>query len=207
MNKLPKLLCFLTAIVLAAHVSASLARAATVPTFPLCINPQGETKVSYAQGTHGIVGDSGTYTGADTVYTLSDNALSQCFCSEEGSGIQTNWWKISELSQSEIEALKNDGWIWVPTGSVWGLDDDPYLAKNSAYSCTSGGTGGTDSNDNSSSDSNNTGGDILSEAASTGFANSVLGLADTGSSKNILFFLSTGTLLFVLGFLLRQKNI
>lgn len=146
------------------------ADATTTPTFPLCANPQGQVKSNYDSGTHGVAGDSSTYSGKDTVYTLSGNTLTQCLCTNSGSGIQTNWWKASSLSQEEIDVLISQGWVLIPNGSSWGLDSAPYLAKNSNYSCSSSGSGGA--SDNKS---------IL--AIST---NAILGLANTG---NIVFIL------------------
>jgi len=139
------------------------AMAQTVPSFPSCSNPQGSVKVSYSEGTHGIVGNGGTFTGSDTVYTLSDTTITQCFCADNGDGTQTNWWHAASLTAQEIQILKNQGWISVPNGELWGLAAGEWLAFNSSYSCGS----------NSSSP------DIL--AASTGTGGDVLGLATTGN--------------------------
>jgi len=132
---------FLTSVVASllafAVFSASSASAQQVsaPNFPSCDNPQGNLRVSYTSGTHGIPGNSGVFIGSDSVYDVSSQALIQCFCPEQGSGIQTNWWKIPALSQDEIDSFVKQGWIYVPTGSVWGLDDAAYLAKNLTISC------------------------------------------------------------------------
>lgn len=115
--------------------------AASEPSFPSCLNPQGTLKVKYESGTHGIVGDRGNYQGQDEVYTISDNSLVQCFCPDNGSGIQTNWWKTENFDVDQIKNYQNQGWILVPDGSIWGLSGDQYLAKNSTYACH-GGTGG-----------------------------------------------------------------
>lgn len=162
------------------------ADAATIPSFPACSNPQGQVKANYDNGTHGVAGDLSTYTGKDTVYTLSENTLTQCLCADNGSGIQTNWWKAGNLSQDEINVLISEGWILVPDGTAWGLDSSPYLAKNSSFSCNSSGTGG--SSDNKSQ--GNTGGSIL--ATST---QAILSLANTGNMVFILGVFLTGTLL------------
>jgi hypothetical protein len=119
-------------------INVQSASAVTVPTFPSCLNPQGTLKVSYSDGTHGVVGDTKTYTGYDAVYKLTDNTLVQCLCPKDGNGIQTNWMKASGFSQSEINTLKNDGWVYIQNGSAWGLDNEPYLAKNIGYSCIVG---------------------------------------------------------------------
>lgn len=157
---------------------ANYVYAVTAPTFPSCINPQGTLKVQYSDGTHGVPGDTNTYTGADSVYKLTDNTLIQCLCPKNGNGIQTNWWKVSTLSQADIDSLKNDGWIFVPNGSVWGLDNAPYVAKNLKYTCI-GGIGG------------------VSDAKKVG---DVLGLASTGNIASVYFYLISGITLLVLGF-------
>ena len=167
--------------------SDSIAMAVTPPDFPSCQSPEGDVKVSYSSGTHGIVGNNQTYTGSDTVYTLSDNRLSQCFCSEGGDGIQTNWWKVNSLTESEVQILKNQGWFFVPNGSLWGLDETSYMAKNSTYACRSenGSVGGT------------------SDSSAGG---SVLGLASTGTIQAIIAFLSLGILLITSGLYIKRSN-
>jgi hypothetical protein len=165
------------------------AYAATVPTFPVCSNPQGTVKVSYDSGTHGVVGDATTYTGKDTVYTLSENTLTQCLCTTNGNGIQTNWWKASSLTQEEINVLVNEGWKFVQDGSAWGLSSAPYLAKNSTYSCT-GGSGGTSDNNSSNSNSSN---------SVAGVTQAILALASTGNTMFILGVFLTGVSLFGAG--------
>lgn len=165
------------------------------PQFPVCSNPQGELKVEYNSGIHGIPGDINTYSGNDKVYTVSQNSLIQCFCPDSGSGIQTNWWKIDEMSEDEIEYYKNTGWMFVPDGSVWGLEEGPYLAYNLSYSCGDGGTGGT--SDGSSS------GDIHEEGIST---SNVLGLAGTGGSITIFLSGILGLVLMTLGVLIRPHE-
>jgi len=129
-----KKLGFIFAQILLIFLMTSVVNAAVVPVFPSCSNPQGTLKVSYDGGTHYIVGGSGVV-GTDAVYYTSDLTLIQCFCADDGSGIQTNWWKIDALSQSEIDQLVKLGWHYVPSGLSWGLDDSSYMAKNEAYSC------------------------------------------------------------------------
>ena len=159
--------------------SYSEVKAEVPPSFPSCLNPQGTLKVSYENGTHGIVGSSIAYTGSDKVYTVSDISLIQCFCADDGSGIQTNWWKINSLTQEAINGFKNLGWFFVPSGSLWGLDDEAYLAQNSDYSCLGEplGTGGGD----------------------------VLGLATTGNITLVYALASVGLLTLVLGIFLRRR--
>ncbi|HEX8965691.1 MAG TPA: hypothetical protein VF820_04645 [Patescibacteria group bacterium] len=49
--------------------------ASTTPDFPACSSPQGSTIASYDSGTHGIPGDSSTYTGSDTVYQVNESQV------------------------------------------------------------------------------------------------------------------------------------
>lgn len=191
-----KTLSLISAIVLFI-TQAKSAIAVSTPSFPACANPQGSLKVSYSEGTHGIVGSSATYTGKDTVYTLSDITLTQCFCSTDGNGIQTNWWKASSLTESEVNILKSEGWHYVPNGSLWGLAVDPYVAKNISYSCLSTNTTTSTNNSSTASHSDNGvgGGDVLGVSSGE-----VLGLAATGDS--ILVYVS-----FVLGFILTKIGI
>ncbi len=151
-----------------------------IPTFPTCNNPQGTIKVSYSEGTHGIPGDTRVYTGRDTVYTLSDTTVVQCFCAPNGRGIQTNWWKVSSLSIDAIEYLTDQGWIYIPDGSVWGLSRDPFMAFNLTLSCETGGTGGTSTKKDDDDDD----GEILARAIST-VRGGTLGLASTGDAALI----------------------
>ncbi|OGM19105.1 hypothetical protein A2686_00915 [Candidatus Woesebacteria bacterium RIFCSPHIGHO2_01_FULL_38_10] len=164
--------------------------AQTVPSFPACSNPQGSLIVSYNNGTHGIVGDTKIYSGSDSVYSVTDTTLIQCFCAEDGSGIQTNWWKISSLSQEEIDTLNNLGWVFVPSGMPWGLVDEPYMAKNSEYACRGG---------SSTSSSGNSGGQVLALAASNSNV-----LASTGGSIYLLFVFLAGLIFLGLGIFLRK---
>ena len=154
------------------------ALALETPNFPSCSNPQGTVKVSYNEGAHGIVGDSASYTGKDTVYQLDSGNLQQCFCSVNGQGIQTNWWRDSSLTSEERQILINSGWNYVPNGALWGLEGTPYFAKNSNYSCGSGeGVGGGD----------------------------VLGLASTGGNYLPFILAIIGILSLTSGLLLNRK--
>lgn len=157
------------------------ADAATTPSFPSCLNPQGTPIASYAEGVHGIPGRSETYNGADTVYKVTDETLIQCFCPEDGDGIQTNWMKASNLSEGEIESYKAAGWIYIPDGSAWGLDQGAYLAKNNNYSCR-GGIGGANSSRKHRSSKKSTSSPSSAGAAVLG---QVLGLASTGSLESL----------------------
>src|SRR5437868_1830638 len=86
------------------------AYATNLPNFSTCLNPQGSVSVSYDSGYHGVAGSTNQYQGSDIVYQLSDNALMQCLCPDNGEGVQTNWLKASNLSQSDINDLKSQGW-------------------------------------------------------------------------------------------------
>jgi hypothetical protein len=152
--------------------------AVTPPDFPACSAQVGAPIIAtYSGGTHGVVGDTKTYTGSDTVYAVdAQNKVLQCFCGVDGSGIQTNWWKASSLTDADIKILVNQGWHYVQNGSIWGLSDEPYIGKNIEFAC--GGKGG---------------GFLSSETTEN-----LLGLASTGNNTFLYeFFLlavaTTGT--------------
>lgn len=172
-----------TILALSLFYRAPVVQAVTPPDFPACANPQGTLQVSYEDGIHGIAGKTAEYKGSDSVYKLGDTTWLQCFCSQEGEGIQTNWWKVSSLTEDDIQILKNQGWSFIPTGALWGLDDEPYMAKNAPYACT---------------------GKILASAAST--AESVLGLASTGNISLIYGLASVGAGSLFLGILARKRR-
>lgn len=176
----------------------SQAQAYQVPQFTSCINPQGQIKVNYDNGTHGIAGNTSSFEGKDTVYSLSGDALTQCFCSSDGKGIQTNWWKVSSLTEDEINLLRSQGWIFVPNGALWGLENTPYLAFNSEYICKSS-EGFTPTTDIPGPGGG--GGSIL--GITTG---SVLGLASTGNIKFIITILSFSLLAILLGLILKFRS-
>lgn len=198
-------------IVLSQAVSPA-AFASDVPNFTSCVNPKGELKASYETGTHGIAGMPGLYNGKDVVYKISDQALTQCFCPEDGSGIQTNWWKIEGLSESEIKVYESLGWIYIPNGALWGLDNAPYLAKNSDYTCkSSGGNGGGENGSNSSSgsssggSSSNSSGSNSSVSQGSGGIGQVLGLASTGNSVLLVGTALTSGLSLIIGLFLKKR--
>jgi hypothetical protein len=186
-------------VFLAFLASAQVVRAVEVPNFPTCSNPQGVLKVSYDSGTHGIVGNPGEFKGSDKMYTINDTQGVQCFCSTEGTGIQTNWWKIGSLTQDQIQTLKNLGWVFVPNGAGWGLDQGPYMAQNTNYSCGSTGTGGNTTSSGGSTTS-------TASATSSNPTPSVLGLATTGDTWMVgLLAVLSGTS-FALGLLSRRVS-
>ena len=162
--------------------------AVNVSNFPSCTNPQGELIASYDTGIHGVVGHSEAYSGSDRVYLLDNGNYLQCLCTESGNGVQTNWWKVSSLTEDEITTLKNLGWHYIPSGEPWGLAASSYMAQNVEYSCKSSSNGGGGNGSGSASDG--TGGQILASAAST--SSDVLGLAATGNIKLIYTLLLLG---------------
>ncbi|MBU0569257.1 hypothetical protein KKB40_00555 [Patescibacteria group bacterium] len=170
------------------------------PDFPTCSNPTGTLKVFYEDGIHGIVGNTFQFSGSDSVYSVDELTLIQCFCSEDGSGIQTNWWKINSLTQDEINTLKNLGWVFVPSGSVWGLDDASYMAKNTDYAC-----GGSTSSSDDNSNNDESSGEVLGTSTSSDQGGEVLGLATTGNVSVLYILLITGLLFIASGKLLGMK--
>lgn len=190
-------------IVLLLSVFAKNAYAVTPPTFPVCSNPQGALIASYDSGTHGVPGNSSTFTGKDSVYSLSGDTLLQCLCVDNGQGIQTNWWKVSSLTADEIAVLVSQGWTQIPDGASWGLDAAPYLAKNINFSCSGGGNNGGPGDGLSDGRSDGRGGAVL--GASIG---DVLGLASTGNTLFILSVLLTGLIMLSLGAIpnIKRKN-
>jgi hypothetical protein len=190
-----------------------LVLAVNTPDFPNCIAPQGAVIANHPDGTHGIVGSTDTFTGSDAVYQFSSQTLTQCFCSDNGTGIQTNWWNGSSLTQEQINTLKSQGWFYVPNGNVWGLSDDPYMAQNSSYNCKSGPT-------NTTTGSNQ--GDGKSDGKSDGRSScpqctaspqilavesgDVLGLASTGDIGLVYAVFGLAFVIFGIGSrMLRQK--
>ena len=153
-------------------MAASPVAAYVIPDFPACSAPRGTVKENYPDGIHGIVGSTATYTGSDTVYSISEDILVQCFCpKDESPGIQSNWWNASKLSVSDIDNLKYNGWNYVPNGTNWGLENTAYIVKNNEYTCKDSGTGG---------------GQVQAAVVETP---KVLGLADTG---DVILLIGTG---------------
>lgn len=172
-----KLITAISLIVMSAY-SVSPAYAMSLPEFGSCVNPQGKVLASYQSGNHGIAGESREVSGSDSVYQSSTNGVTQCFCPKNGEGIQTNWLKASKLSKTEIDVQKNQGWTYIATGSSWGLEDVPYLAKNSSFSCK--------------------GSKAISKAPS------VLGLASTGDSATIYALVLSGAAFLISGMITRR---
>jgi len=157
------------------------------PNFPSCSNPTASLKVSYENGQHAIIGETGLRSGKDQVYWVEGSVAIQCFCPENGDGVQTNWWNVPGITQNEIDSYKAQGWYFVPTGASWGLADDPYLAKNVNYSCK-GENGGVPSQ----------------SSGGVGGGSSVL--AATGGNPKYIFAILLGSSLVIGGFMLRKKS-
>lgn len=164
-----------------------------IPTFPRCENPQGTIKVSYSSGNHGIPGDVRTHTGSDAVYHLSGATLAQCFCAINGDGIQTNWWKASSLSVEQIEELVSQGWVFIPDGSLWGLEEEPYLAHNRAYDCEEDKKEENGKDEDEDDDDDDEDEDDDDDDQILGFVpGQILGLARTGNIGTIYLLLAIG---------------
>jgi hypothetical protein len=130
--------------------STNSVAAINLPEFPSCAAPEGTLIADYKDGYHGVIGQSQAIFGSDRVYKLDDQRVLQCFCyPDDGSrfGIATVFWKFGQqLTSQDIDSLKNQGWFYIPSGSLWGLDTDPYVARNYEFTCRGddgdGGTGG-----------------------------------------------------------------
>lgn len=175
--------------------STAEAMAVSPADFPACSNPQGSVLADYSTGTHGIVGNAGTFTGSDKVYKVNEEKVTQCFCPLDGNGIQTNWIKTTGLTQDEIKIHERDGWIFIATGKAWGLDDASYLAKNHNYACGSS---------NGSSGSSQSGGGSGSSNGIVEASTAVLGLAGTGNTITLLSLASTSLVAFALSFFIKR---
>ncbi len=106
----------------------------TPPAFPSCLDQEGIGDYThYDYGWHQIVGN-GLVEGEDDVYSLEDGNFLQCFCSVDGDGIETIWWRIDGMEQSVIDQFLSQGWH-LENGSQWNLGDYTYLAKNVEYVC------------------------------------------------------------------------
>lgn len=166
---------------------------ATPPEFPSCVNPHGTVIADFSSGAHGVPGVVTAFQGADKVYAVSDGILIQCLCPVDGDGIQTNWWRIPALTSEEIESFTNQGWVFIPDGTAWGLEPVAYLAKNANFSCKapSGGGGG---------------GGVGGVGGAVNQIGEVLGLAVTGNIVTIYSLIIFGIIFLGLGYLLKEKN-
>ncbi len=172
-----KISSFLLAGILLLSVAGQV-RALDLPNFPTCPNPGGTVIANYPSGVHGIAGSTLTYTGSDVVYKIDDSKVVQCYCSPNGSGIQTNWWKASSLTSKQKADLIATGWVYIPDGSEWGLDPSDWMAYNISFTC-----GGSTTTTTTSSSSNSNSGSSSSSSSSNSIISlipSILGFADTG---------------------------
>jgi hypothetical protein len=175
------------------------------PEFNSCLTPNGSVVADYTDGTHGIIG-AGSKDGHDTVYSLENGNALQCLCATDGSGTQTNWLKISDLSEDQIKIYENQGWIYIPDGSAWGLSEGEYLAQNLAYSC-GGGTSTTQSSQGDGKTDGRT--DGRSDGRGSSIVQSAVGNAGLASTGNIIFLLSVlgaGVFMTLFGVWLRRNS-
>lgn len=147
--------------------------------FTSCNNPSGEIKADYPTGQHAIVGVVGLKSGSDKVFAVGNDNYTQCYCPPSGqTGVKTNWLAAGSISKEDQNVLITQGWVYLANGADWGLSEQPYLAKNSEFTCggggdSSGGGGSSGGNGGSSSGQGGTGGgDVLGIST----------LADTSSS-------------------------
>lgn len=175
------------------------------PTFPSCLNPQSALKVQYTSGIHGIAGDTNQFTGADAVYSVSDTTQMQCFCPPNGQGIQTNWWNISGLSDTDIQSLQQQGWIYESFGADWGLTNAPYLAKNSNYSCQTQSTAIVQGITQTNTASSNTGNSNTPTNSGNSGTTSTPSLANTGDSILLYGTFLAGLASLLTGIILKKR--
>jgi hypothetical protein len=181
------------------------AYAQEVPNFPSCSNPQGQVIAQYSDGFHGVVGRTDTYQGSDNVYKVSEGAVTQCFCADNGQGVQTDWWKTSLISEDQAQSFTNQGWIYAPNGALWGLDESPYFAKNTDFSCQGSNQNSGSGGGNSSTDSSSAGVGGASAILSASIVSDVLGLADTGNISVIIIWALLGLISLTAGLTLYRK--
>ncbi len=165
-----------TAFLIAFFLLPVQVKAVDVPAFSACTAPTGEVIANYSEGIHGIVGESAQYSGHDTVYKMNEWQIVQCFCpKDEGQGIQTVWWKYTNLSETDVTVLTKQGWIHVANGKLWGLDDANYLTKNTRFNCKNGSGTGT--------------------GTSTGIGGEILSITDFAATGSQQVFVMTGMIL------------
>jgi hypothetical protein len=79
------------------------------------------------------------------VFSLEGDNFTQCYCPTNGQiGIKTNWLAAGSISKEDQNVLITQGWVYILDGAGWGLSNQPYLAKNTEFSCNGGGGGGTE---------------------------------------------------------------
>lgn len=199
---------FISLALTAAFIATTSPVSASEISFTSCLTPAGSVSADYATGAHGIVGN-GSVEGHDTVYALQSGDSMQCLCASNGAGTQTNWMKISDLTEDQIKIYENQGWIYVPDGSSWGLSESAYLAQNLSYSCggsTTTNSGGGDTHGDGLSDGRTDGrsdgrGSIVQSAVG-----SASGLASTGNITLVLSMLGAGIFMTLAGLYMRKNT-
>lgn len=172
--------------------------------FTSCLTPTGSIIANYNDGDHGIIG-MGNKIGKDVVYSLPNSDAMQCFCGSDGQAVQTNWMKTTSLSDDQIKVYQSQGWIYVPSGASWGLEDCPYLAQNISYTCkesssTPAGDGKTDGRSDGRTDGKSDGmGSIVQSSTGTN-------LASTGNLLFIAEIFVAGVILTLVGLFLRLRS-
>lgn len=117
-------------------LSANLLASSNVPSFPSCLSLSGTGNwSSIRNGYNHIPGQEQNIYGDDDVYYLEGGNFVQCLCpANSNTGIQTNWWDITNLEINKDEYTSN-GWFY-ELGSNWNLfQNNKYLAKNVEYTC------------------------------------------------------------------------
>ena len=187
------------------------AYAISTPEFPSCANPTGTVKASYDSGKHGIVGSSQEYFGKDIVYSLENGNFLQCFTPEDNkNGIQSNWLKASNLSEEEKNILKNEGWIYVANGALWGLEDCAYMVKHIEFVCPtdtskpSATPTPTSVPTTTNNGSGGTGGPV--QTVLTAATNSVNNFASTGNAQYIYGFAAIASGLLLAAYTFRKLS-
>jgi hypothetical protein len=110
----------------------------TPPQFSSCEVKTGSGDWVHSDlGFHHIPGQEETIEGSDDVYFLEGGNFLQCLCPVSSiQGTQTNWWKVGDLSQDQINNMISQGWF-LENGGDWNLLHEPYLAKNQSFTCKS----------------------------------------------------------------------
>jgi len=135
MNRIAKTIAVSAVSIASLLSTASIAAAWYAPEFPSCTSFSTNGDWSTGVGNHHIPGQEATIFGKDDVYYVQNGNFVQCLCPPNGQGVQTNWWNISGMGQSEIDnKWKPAGW-YHEQGSNWNLMNYPYLAKNTSYQC------------------------------------------------------------------------
>jgi hypothetical protein len=174
----------------------SPAQAVMDPPLFSCLQPIGTLTSSYSIGVHGIPGDGRTYSGSDRVFSIDQSHVLQCFCpSDSSNGIQSNWWRVNELTPEDQDFFIRRGWVFVPNGQPWGLAESPYLVKNDSFQCQESGRGGQGGGDSSTTSTTDGSTSTADQKANRG--GSILGissLANTGSAQKIMLLYGVGIL-------------